>query len=228
MNDPDRFDPDSEDILVEQASKGNLNAFNQLVSCYQDFAYNLAYALVGDPDIADDMAQESFIKAYRNINQFRGGCFRSWLLRIVTNACYDLLRRLGGHPEQSLFPLDADGEETETASWLADPAASVEMTVEHNEEVRRVYQIVDELPAVYRSTITLIDFYELDYQEAARILKVPLGTIKSRLARARFKIRERLQEDQENRIQKGKTVRETQAHASQRAGRDFVHSFSGL
>jgi RNA polymerase sigma-70 factor (ECF subfamily) len=204
-----RIDQGTEDELVALASEGDLHAFNQLVLKYQDMAYNYACSLVGDPDTADDMVQESFIKAFGNINGFRGGSFRSWLLRIVTNTSYDLFRRLRRHPEQSIFPVYTNNEEVESPSWLVDPTISVQETVEHNEEVNRVYQILDELPAVYRITSTLIDIYELDYREAAKILNVPLGTIKSRLARARLRIEEKLLEDQENLIQKGKAICET-------------------
>ena len=178
------------------ASKGDLNAFNQLVLNFQNLMYNHAYALVGDPDRADDITQESFIKVFRNISIFRGGSFRAWLLKIVTNTSYDFLRRLRAHPEHPLFPTDADHEEKESPQWLADPTTTVEATVEFNEEVKRLYQILDELPAAYRSAITLIDLHELDYQEAASALKVPIGTIKSRLARARLRVKEKLQDDQ--------------------------------
>jgi len=198
MDSSNRIDEHIEGELVAMASKGDLDAFNRLVLNYQNMAYNLSYALVGDPDSADDVAQESFIKAFRNISRFRGGSFRSWLLRIVTNTSYDLLRRLRVHPEQSLFLVDAHDDEIESPKWLIDPTALVEFIVEQNEEVKHAYQVLDELPAAYRSTITLIDLYELDYKETARILNAPLGTIKSRLARARLRIKEKLQEDQEN------------------------------
>lgn len=183
MDSSNRIDKHTEDELVAMASKGDSNAFNQLVVIYQNIAYNHAYALIGNPDRADDITQESFIKAFRNISRFRGDSFRSWLLRIVTNTSYDLFRRFRIHPEQSLFPMDANNEEMEP-TWLADPAVSVERTVEYNEDVKRLYQVLDELPTIYRSVIILIDLYELDYKEAARILKIPLGRIKSRLARA--------------------------------------------
>lgn len=223
-----RIDRRTEDELVAKATAGDLHAFNQLILLYQDIAYHHAYALVGDPDIADDMAQESFIKAFHNINRFHGGSFRSWLLKIVTNTSIDLLRRLGGHPEQPLFPIDATGEEIESVSWLAAPLVPVEVIVEHEEELDRIYKLLDRLPAEYRTAITLIDLFELDYQEAARILRVPLGTIKSRLARARYQLRKRLQEDQENHIQKERTFGETQAYSAQRTGRIFVHPSGGL
>jgi RNA polymerase sigma-70 factor, ECF subfamily len=203
------IDQHTEDELIAMATEDDFHAFNQLVLLYQDIAYYHAYALVGDPDMADDMAQESFIKAFHNINRFRGGSFRSWLLKIVTNTCFDLLRRFGGHPEQSLFPTNADGEDIESASWLTDPVAPVEVIVEHKEELNCVYRILDTLPAEFRTAITLIDLYELDYQEAARILRVPLGTIKSRLARARYHLRKRLQQDHEQSNSFRKTVAAT-------------------
>lgn len=183
----------SEDVWIGQAIQGDLDAFNQLVLLYQNLAYNHAYAMLGDPALSDDAAQEGFIKAFQNISSFRGGSFRAWLLRIVTNAAYDVLRQSRRHPVQPLLPEDEEGEENESPAWIADPATSVQGTVEQNEEARRIYQILDELPALHRSVITLIDLYELDYEEAARALKVPIGTVKSRLARARLQMQKKLQ-----------------------------------
>jgi len=194
MDSSNRIVKPTENKLIVMASKGDLDAFNQLVLNYQDMVYNHAYALVGDPDRADDIAQESFIKAFRNIRRFRGGSFRSWLLRIVTNTFYDLLRRLRVQREQPLFPMDANNDEMEPA-WLADPTVSVEAIVERNENEVRIHQILDELPTKYRSVLTLIDLYEYQYEEAARILQVPVGTIKSRLARARLQMKRKLRED---------------------------------
>jgi RNA polymerase sigma-70 factor, ECF subfamily len=174
------------------ASNGDLDAFNQLVLSYQNMAYNHAYALLGDPASADDATQESFIKAFQNLGRFRGGSFRAWLLRIVTNTSYDLLRQSKRRHIQPLFPENEDGDEVESPSWLVDPSASVQAVVEQMEDSTRLYQALDELPEVYRSVITLVDLYELDYGEAAMVLKVPLGTVKSRLARARLQMQQKL------------------------------------
>lgn len=181
-----------EAILINRAVRGDLEAFNQLVLDHQDMAYHHALALLGDPASAEDAAQESFIKAFQNLGGFRGGSFRGWLLRIVTNSAYDMLRRSGRRPTQPLFPEGEDGDEIESPAWLADPNASVQETVEQDEESKRLYQLLDELPEVYRSVLTLIDLYELDYLEAAEALKVPVGTIKSRLARARLKMKQKV------------------------------------
>jgi RNA polymerase sigma-70 factor, ECF subfamily len=183
---------DMEEMWIQQAVQGDLEAFNQLVLSYQDMAYSQARALLSDPASAEDAVQDSFIKAFQNLNGFRGGSFRGWLLRIVTNSAYDMLRRSKRRPTQPLFPEGDDGEEIESPTWLADPSASVQEAVERDEENQRLYQLLDELPEVYRSVLTLIDLYELDYLEAAEALKVPIGTIKSRLARARLKMKQKV------------------------------------
>lgn len=182
----------TEEILIEHAASGDLDAFNQLVLNYQDMAYSQAYALMGDPDSASDATQEAFIKAFQAINGFRGGSFRGWLFKIVTNSVYDILRRARRHPNQPLFPEDEHGEEIESAPWLVEPSASVQDEVEQREFSSDLYKMLDELPATYRSVITLIDINEMDYAEAAEVLSVPIGTIKSRLARARLQLQKKL------------------------------------
>lgn len=183
-----------EERLVRRAANGDLDAFNQLVLTHQNLAYNHAYALLGDAARAEDAAQESFIKAFQGMQTFRGGSFRGWLLRIVTNSAYDTLRRSQRHPTRPLTPLDDDGEEIESAAWMVDPNASVQDTVEQNELSKDIYRILDELPEVYRSVLTLIDVNDLDYTEAAQALKVPIGTVKSRLARARLQMKNKLRD----------------------------------
>jgi RNA polymerase sigma-70 factor, ECF subfamily len=181
-----------EEEWKSQAMNGDLDAFNQLVLRYQDLAYSHAYALLRDPDLAEDATQESFIKAFQAISGFRGGSFRSWLLKIVTNSAYDMLRRSRQHPSQPLYPEDENGEEIESPPWLMDPASSVEDNVAQKEISNEIYRYLDELPEAFRSVLTLIDIQELDYVEAAEALRIPVGTVKSRLARARLQLRERL------------------------------------
>ena len=192
MNSQTQFADFDEPTLTQKASKGDLESFNQLVLHYQNLAYNHAYALLGDADLAEDATQVGFINAFQAMSGYRGGPFRSWLLKIVTNCAYDLMRRAYRHPSQPLFPADENGEEIESASWLVDPSASVEDTVEQNEFSRHLYELVDELPEVYRTVITMIDIDELEYAEAAEVLGVPIGTIKSRLARARLQLQKKL------------------------------------
>ena len=154
--------------------------------------YNHARAVLGDAELAADVAQESFLKAFQNISRFRGGSFRGWLLKIATNSAYDILRHAHRHPVQPLLPGDEIGEEVESPAWLADPQPSVQAKVEQRELIRNIYRSLDELPEVYRTVLTLIDLYELDYLEAAEALQVPIGTIKSRLARARPRMKAKL------------------------------------
>lgn len=184
--------------LIAQAANGDLDAFNQLVLQYQDVAYHHAYALLGDPAQAEDAAQESFLKAFQALNTFRGISFRAWLLKIVTNSAYDLMRRAQRHPTQALYPEDENGEEVESAAWLVDPSSDVQNIVEEHELSRQIYQALDELPEAFRSVLTLIDVNGMDYIEAAEVLGVPIGTVKSRLARARLQMQGKLSSSVKN------------------------------
>src|SRR5690349_14961071 len=102
-----------EPILIQAAQRGDVDAFNTLVLAYQSQVYNVAYRIMGDEAAASDATQEAFISAYRSLKGFRGGSFKSWLLRTVTNACYDALRYRKRRPSTSL---DALGEEPEGGS----------------------------------------------------------------------------------------------------------------
>jgi len=180
--------------LISQARTGDLDAFNELVQQYQDGAFRYAASLVDDYDLADDITQESFIKAFKHIRDLEGDSFRSWLFKIVTNTARDHARRKARHPMIPLFPEDDDsGDENDSPTWIIDPEQSVESTVQQHEASNQLYCILDEMPADFRSIITLVDLQEIDYTEAATILKIPLGTVKSRLARARMQMRARLQ-----------------------------------
>jgi RNA polymerase sigma-70 factor (ECF subfamily) len=183
-----------EEALVREATNGDLEAFNQLVLKYQDMAYSHARVLLGDPAQAEDATQESFLKAFQGMSRFRGSSFRGWLLKIVTNSACDTLRRSHRHPTQPLFPEDEYGEEIGSPLWLADPAPPMQHMVEENELLNDISKMLEELPDVYRQVLTLIDVNELDYTEAAQVLAVPVGTVKSRLARARLKISEILRQ----------------------------------
>ena len=181
-----------EELWITQASNGDLDAFNQLVLKHQNVAYHHALAMLNDEWLAEEVTQEGFLKAFQNVGSFRGGSFRAWLMRIVTNTAYDWLRQSARRPSQPLFPKDEHGEEMESPYWLADPNALVEDIVERNESEKFLYRKLDELQDIYRDIITLIDIQGFDYLEAAQALKVPVGTVKSRLARARLQMKEKL------------------------------------
>ena len=182
----------SEETLIANARAGDLEAFNELVLKYQNVVYHYACFIVTDPDLADDIAQDSLIKAFRSLGGFHGGSFRAWLLKIVTRVALDFFRRAKLHPPLPLFAQDETGEELESPAWLVDPISSVQETVERREAALQLYAALQQLPAAYRAVITLIDLYDLNYQEAAESLSIPVGTIKSRLARARMQMREKI------------------------------------
>lgn len=182
-----------ENQLIQSAQRGSLDAFNQLVLNYQDLVYRQAFWMMGEQEAAEDAVQEAFIRAYQNIHTVYGSTFKAWLLRIVTNVSIDRLRRLKRHPTASLEPVDEDGEEFESARWLADPAPSAEARVEAQEMLRAVRACLDQLHPDYRTAVILVDVQELDYLEASKIMGLGMGTFKSRLARARLRLRNALQ-----------------------------------
>ncbi|HEX7620065.1 MAG TPA: sigma-70 family RNA polymerase sigma factor [Anaerolineales bacterium] len=182
-----------EPALIRNAQHGDLDAFNTLVLAYQGIVYNTALRILGDEDLAADASQEAFISAFRALNSYRGGSFRAWLLRTVTNACYDELRRKQRHPTTPLEPDTEDGDEFETPRWLADPNASPEDQLDQAEIEHAIQHCLENLPTDFRAVVVLADIQGLDYTEVAVVLKKPLGTVKSRLARARLRLRECLQ-----------------------------------
>lgn len=182
-----------ESLLILDASKGDLDAFNDLVLKYQDLVFRRAYSLLGDDSSAEDAAQESFLRAFQNIRTFQGGSFKAWLFKIVTNLCYDEMRRYQRHPKISLIFEENAREGMESPTLFADPSCAVQGLVEQNELFGILNGFLGELPEMYRDPITLIDLHDLDYFEAAEVLEIPMGTLKSRLARARFQMKEKLQ-----------------------------------
>ena len=179
-----------ENDLIQAARQGELESFNQLVVKYQDLVFHQAFCLLDNHEAAEDLTQDAFMLAYKGLPSFRGGSFRAWLLRIVTNACYDELRRRKQHNLVPLNPLDADDEEIESVGWLVDQGPSVEESVERAELLQALQGCVDELPNDFRLVVMMIDVHGLDYTEAATALTIPIGTVKSRLARARLRLRD--------------------------------------
>ena len=182
-----------ETALILDAQQGSLDAFNSLVLAYQNMLYNTALRILGDEALAADATQDAFISAFRSITAYRGGSFKGWLMRTITNACYDELRRQKRRPSAPLEPTNDDDEEMESPRWLADPTMSPEQKLEADELEHAIQHCLDALPADFRTVVVLADIQGLDYTEVASSVRVPLGTIKSRLARARLRLRECLQ-----------------------------------
>ena len=182
-----------EPALIHDAQRGDLDAFNRLVLAYQDYLYNAALRILSDDAQAADATQEAFISAFRSIGSFRGGSFKAWLMRTVTNACYDELRRQKRRPTISLEPANDDDEEIESPRWLADSSMSPAEKFEADELEHAIQHCLENLPVDFRTVVVLADIQGMDYIEVAAAARVPLGTIKSRLARARLRLRECLQ-----------------------------------
>jgi RNA polymerase sigma factor (sigma-70 family) len=177
--------------LIKQAQDGDVSAYNTLVLHYQNRVYNLAYRIIGEPDAAADATQEAFISAYKALRRFRGGNFKAWLMRIVTNACYDELRRRKRRPQSSLDELT---EQNESSPLLVSQNSPGPEDHQQNVElVRAIQRCLEELTDDQRTAAVLCDVEGYDYNEIADIMSTSLGTVKSRLSRARAKLRDCLQ-----------------------------------
>lgn len=180
-----------EEDWIEAAKAGDLDAFNSIVSRYQDALYRIACGIFGDEDMAGDAVQDTFISAFRHLQSFRNGSLKSWLIRILVNKCGDQLRSAHHRRMVSFSALTAQGEAEYPASDFEakDTGLSVEGHLETAELEEMIRSSLNELPAHYRTIVVLSDIEELDYQDVANILQIPVGTVKSRLARARAKLR---------------------------------------
>lgn len=183
-----------EAYLIAQAKKNDVQAFNTLVLHYQDLAFSVAYRIMGERDSAADAVQDAFISAYNHLDSFIEGNFKAWLLRIVTNKCYDMLKWRKRRPQTSL---DAAGEENESSKWFTNPADRPEDDHVQGEMLAAVQHCLNNLPEEQRIVSILCDVEGYDYETAAQIMSTSLGTVKSRLNRARTKLRDCLRHFQE-------------------------------
>lgn len=183
--------------LIAAARQGRVDAFNELVLAYQHQVYNLAYRILGDPASAADVTQETFISAYHHIAGFRGNSFKSYLLRIVSNACYDELRRRKRRPATSFDDFGESGIDEEANPALVNESEGPEEHAERREVANVIQACIETLPPDQRITLVLSDVEGLSYQEIAETTGVAVGTVKSRLARARGKLRDCLRAHQE-------------------------------
>ncbi|NOK61754.1 MAG: DNA-directed RNA polymerase specialized sigma subunit, sigma24 family [Chloroflexi bacterium AL-W] len=177
-----------EQRLITAAQRGNVDDFNALVRMYETRVYTLCYRMLGDGDSAADAAQDAFISAFRNIKRFRGGSFRSWMLRIATNTCYDVLRARKRRPTTSL-DIDEDEEDVGSPLQIADPSESPDDTVMRHELASAIQDGLEKLPEDQRIVLILSDVQGFAYEEIAEVTDTNLGTVKSRLSRARSRLR---------------------------------------
>lgn len=185
--------------LIAQSQQGNMEAFEQLVIKYERKVYTIAYKYMGNHEDASDLAQEAFIKAYQSIGSFRQEAgFGTWIGRITANKCLDELRRRKRQPHSSLDE-ELELEDHQVKLQLKDPNPSPLEETERKETAAYLQNLINELKPEYKEVILLREFEGLSYEEIAQILNCSLGTIKSRISRARNYLKERI-------IQEGKEV----------------------
>jgi RNA polymerase sigma-70 factor, ECF subfamily len=191
--------PEREDDLrdvIARAQRGDVAAFNILVERFQRVAFGVALRIVGDQDLAADVTQEAILAAYKALGRFRGGSFRVWLLRIVTNQCLDALRARKRRPTISLDQLVAPADEERAGGMheaaLIDDAWDPVAMAEQSELRAYVQHALLTLPEDQRIAVVLSDVEGLSYEEIAAITQTQLGTVKSRIARGRARLRDTL------------------------------------
>lgn len=185
-----------DDTLVRQAQAGDRQAFNRLVGRHQTLMYNIAYRVMGDSDKAADATQDAFLSAYKKLDQYKGGNFRAWLARIVRNQCYDLLRYEKRRPAASLDALLLKPDDPPPALNRKSPERPDQVALRH-EVSDWLQQVILQLRVDQRMTLVMADVHGYSYEEIAQVTGVELGTVKSRLSRARRKVRKLLQEHSE-------------------------------
>ena len=183
---------DEERRLVEVAQRGDVESFNELVRLFEGRVYTLCYRMLGDAESAADAAQDAFLSAFRNLKSFRGGSFRSWMLRIATNTCYDVLRVRKRRPSVSL-DIEADDESASSPLQIADTAESPDDFAQRRELAAAIQQGLTELPDEQRIVLILSDIQGLAYEEIAQITKLSVPAVKTRLHRARNRVKQRLE-----------------------------------
>ena len=180
--------------VIRRVQRGDANAFEYLVAAYEKNVYNLALRMTGNPEDAEDMAQEAFLKAYSSLDSFRGDSkFSVWLYRIATNVCLDFLRSRSRKPTVSLSVEDDDGEETQMD--IADESQSPEQLLERGLTRDAVRRGLKSLSPEYRQILLLREIQGLSYEEIAEALVLEVGTVKSRIFRARKRLCAFLMED---------------------------------
>lgn len=195
---PDQEEANRQDeLLVQAAQQGDLNAFNDLVTRHERAVYSVCLRMLRDAELAEDATQDAFIRAWNAVDTFRGGLVRPWLLRIATNRSYDVLRAKARRPAQSL---EAQTFEVEP-EWTSQAASA-----EHPEDFASrgelsdvLTDVLQALPEDQRLAIILSDVQGYAYEDIATVMNVAVGTIKSRISRGRSRLRTLLESHPQNR-----------------------------
>lgn len=192
-----KVDREDEHVLIEQAKDGDLEAFETLIINYEKLVYNVIYRLIGNPEDTYDLSQETFIKVYTKINQFDGSSkFSTWLYRIATNTCLDELRR---RKRKETFSIDQgiEGESGYIYPEQEDKSENIENKIVEKEKALIIQKALGQVNEKNREALVLRDIQQLSYEEIADILKLSLGTVKSRISRGRQQVKKILMQDKE-------------------------------
>jgi len=187
--------PDEDKELIRSFNAGSKRAFDSLVLKYKDRVFNLCCRFLGDLEEADDSAQETFIKVYRSLKKFRfESTFSTWLYRIAVNTCKNKLSSLKYRRNRKMVRLDNGREGERRTNTLIDESGSPEKYLEKKEREILIQQAIDSLPEDFKSVVVLRDVEGLSYEMTARITGYNIGTVKSKLSRARERLRKKLGE----------------------------------
>lgn len=184
----------TDEQLIRDASKGNMKSFDELVLRYNKRVMNTAFGMLSDYHDACDASQEVFLRVYKSLSSFKGdSSFSTWLYRITVNVCSDILRKRRKHTAESLDKTDGESPPHD----IPDTGATPHDKAEQNELQRLVRDAVARLPEEYRTVLTLYEFEGASYEQISEILKCPIGTVKSRISRAKKKLRKNLENKRE-------------------------------
>jgi len=187
----------TEMALIRRIQQGDAVAFDRLVELHGPRVYNLAYRMLGNAEDAQDVSQEAFLRIYDALPRFRGeASFTTWMYRIVTNVCRDELSRRRRRPP-TLTELEVDDGDGAALDELLTTGESAEDCVLRQERHQALHQAITALPAPFRAVLVLYDLQGFSYDEIAEMLRVNLGTVKSRLNRARNLLREKIRSERE-------------------------------
>jgi len=168
-----------DEALLERSRRGDRDAFAALVNRYQDELYTMALRMLASPADAADVVQETFLRAYTRLPELRGASVRGWLYRVAVNCCHDVQRRVVRRPSEPLE--DAAGNVVD----LPDPAIGPEASALQRERLTAVREALLTVPPVFRAAVVLRDVNDLSYEEISEALRVPIGTVRSRINRGR-------------------------------------------
>ncbi|MBC7344350.1 MAG: sigma-70 family RNA polymerase sigma factor [Clostridia bacterium] len=199
------MNPKREEELIALSRRGDVDAFGQLVATYERHVYTVAFRFMGNHADASDLAQEAFLRAFRGIGKFRGDCsFKTWLNQITANVCRDQLRKQRRNPTISLDAA-TNSEDDPAQVILPDYSNCPEQVFQQREEREYLQEVLNTLPIEFRIVLILRDVQGLSYEEIANSLNIPLGTVKSRLNRARHLVRDKLLQEETQKLIKAST-----------------------